>query len=70
MSDVGQICMACHVSRKLHALARPLWGHLYLHDEQETIVVGFMVPYKITWYGLQLFHSGVLVYSVALQLVS
>jgi hypothetical protein len=24
-----------------------------------------VVPYKITWYGLQLFHSDVLVYSVS-----
>jgi hypothetical protein len=29
------------------------------------IVVGFVVPYKITWYRLQLFHSSVLVYSVS-----
>jgi hypothetical protein len=26
---------------------------------------GLVVPYKITWYGLQLIHSGVLVYSVS-----
>jgi hypothetical protein len=39
-------------NRFLHAMGEPLvwWGSV--------------VPYKITWYGLQLFHSGILVYSV------
>jgi hypothetical protein len=38
---------------------------LYSKVDNITSVVGFVVPYKITWYGLQLFHSGAPIYSVA-----